>query len=63
MNWQACALDIISVTTVNGVSPTKSTDLKELKSMLMQILQEDGVLQMQTMQTLCSQGLGLLYGM
>ncbi len=35
---------IISVTTVNKVPPTKSTDLKELKSVLMQILHEDGVL-------------------
>jgi hypothetical protein len=41
----------------------KIADLKELKSTLMQILQEDGVLQMQTILTLCYQGLVLLYAM
>ncbi len=63
MNKQSCALDVISATTVNRASPTKLTDLKELRSTLMQILQEDGVLQMQTMLTMCYQGLVLLYVM
>jgi hypothetical protein len=36
MNQQSCALEVISVTTVNGVLPAKLTDPKELKSVLMQ---------------------------
>jgi hypothetical protein len=56
-------LDNISATTANAGLSTKPINQKESKYTLMQILQEDRVLLMQTMPTTYYHGLVLLYAM
>jgi hypothetical protein len=63
MNKQSCASVNIFTTIVNESSSTKLTKLKKLKSLSMETLQEDGVLQMQTMLTIYYHGLVLVYVM